>query len=64
MLSPLSSIIGAKVAGEGLLTPWACSRVGNWSEGGNGSVFARVFEELISQIGKSRDLLAWIRGQM
>lgn len=64
MLSPLSSIISAKVAGEGLLTPWACSRVGDWSEGGNGSIFTRVFEELISQNGKSKELLAGIREQM
>lgn len=58
MLSPLSSIIVAKVAGEGLLTPWACGRVGNWSEGGNGSVFAWVFEKLISSKRQKQGLVS------
>lgn len=39
-------LVGAKVAGEGFLTPWTLRGIGDGGEGGDGFVFVRVFEEL------------------
>lgn len=46
VISPFCFVVGAKVAGEGFLTPGAGGRIGDWSEGGDGSVLGGVFEEL------------------
>lgn len=46
MVRPLGLVFLAEVASERFLAPGAIARVGDWREGGHGSVFAGVLEEL------------------
>lgn len=46
MLHPLGLVFVAEVASERFLAPGAIARVGDGREGGDGFVFAGVFEEL------------------
>ena len=46
VLRPLCLFVLAEVAAECLLAPGAIARVGDWGEGGDGSVFAGILEEL------------------
>lgn len=46
VLCPLLLLVLAEVSGEGFLAPVAVAGVGNWSEGGDRLVLARVLQEL------------------
>lgn len=46
MFRPLGFLFVAKVASERFLTPGTIARVGDGGEGGDGFVFAGIFEEL------------------
>lgn len=46
VVRPLGLVFLAEVASERFLAPGAIARVGDWREGGHGSVFAGVLEEL------------------
>lgn len=46
VFGPFGLVLGAKVTREGLLTPGAVTWICNRSQGRNGFVFPRVFEEL------------------
>lgn len=46
MLGPSRAVLGAEVAGQGLLAPGAGAQVGDRGEGADGFVEGGVFEEL------------------
>lgn len=53
MFRPGRLVVLAEVAAEGLAAPVAVTGVGDGSEGGHGSVLARVFEELFKTHGQT-----------